>query len=168
MLLLGAAPTLRGQGFGQRSGLSASLSYSEVGIRVTQADSTLQRGRFWVSLPLATLFGAVAFVAGGIGGYAAFKCHGEGNQYCAGSSDNADYLSGLVISTFGTTLGAHLGGVRRESQGKWLPTLAAAAAPIVVHMVMLDGSRRDTSGQGLVILSPILAALVDYQIRKPR
>ena len=115
-------------------------------------------GRLWASIPLSATFGAAAGAAALIGGYWLFGCVDEGPE-CTRGPDNAEWIAGAMGMTLGLAIGAHLGGRRAESTGRFGPTLLAAALSTAVGIA---------GGGYPLMLAPLATSIVDDRLRKPR
>lgn len=145
--------------------VTSPASYASSLPSVTPAgvgDTTIKGGRPVLSFALATVTGAAGAVIGYGTGLIVFGCSDEG-AYCEGGPDNMDVMLGVTGIVLGAAAGAHLGGLRRESAGRWLPTIAATAAGL---LPMAFGSHQGASVA--LVLTPVAAAAADHMFRRKR
>ena len=132
---------------------------------------SLPKGKLYFSIPLSALLGYGGFLSGLYFGYAVLGCSDEGT-FCEHAPDNAEFwLSGGLGLIMGSSLGAYLGGLRKESRGSYLVTLLGATLgylPILVDQIIPggpnEGSPSALSALGFVG-APICAALANNMIR---
>jgi hypothetical protein len=144
-------------------------AYGQNGIAAADT-AQLSKGRLWLSAPVATLFGLSGAVAGILAGYRIFDCSDEGSS-CARGPDNAEGLGAAAGLFPGASLGAHLGGLRADSRGDMGTTMLAALAGSVAFtaaQLNYDGTGDDPASVISLLATPLAAAIVNTQVRKPR
>ncbi len=129
------------------------------------AASPLPPGRLEYSIPLAGAFGFAGGAAGLAAGYMLLGCSDEG-ETCDVGPNHGEFLTAALGLAVGSTVGAHLGGLRGESRGAWAPTFAAAAAGSVP--LLLFGPEENNAALMAIATAPLAAALTDHLVRRPR
>jgi hypothetical protein len=127
----------------------------------------LSKPHLYASVPLSALMGFAGGVLGYGLGFVLLDCSDEGSD-CAQGPDNAEYFTAAAGITLGAGMGAHFGGLRRDSQGSLGLTLLGAAAGALP--LLLAPKEGDVDGPTLVTLAaaPAGAVLVDSLVRRPR
>lgn len=125
------------------------------------------RPHLYASIPLSALLGLAGSVLGYGAGFVLLDCDDESST-CGQGPDNAEYYTGAAGLALGAAMGAHYGGLRRDSRGSvGLTLLGAAAGTLPLLLTPKDGDADVTSLVSLAA-APAGAVLVDYLVRRPR
>ncbi len=137
----------------------------------TSQDEFTSRSRLWIAVPAAVALGTLAGVSGYTLGGDQLICPGNGNICSRDSEYWIGASTGLII---GSTVGAYFGGLRQDSRGRFLPTLAGAtlgASPLLLDKLL--GNDDDSSSPSAMtwvsfVTAPVAAALANHMFRAPR
>lgn len=127
----------------------------------------LSRPHVYKSAPLSALMGVGGAILGYGLGFVLLDCSDEGSD-CNQGPDNAEYYTAATGLALGSAVGAHLGGMRRDSRGSLGLTLLGAVAGALPLVFVNKEGELDTASALSLAAAPAGAVLVDYLARRPR
>jgi hypothetical protein len=148
-------------------GASASGTWETAPSTQLVRQAGLSRPHVYKSAPLSALMGVGGAVLGYGLGFVLLDCSDEGSE-CNQGPDNAEYYTAATGLALGSAIGAHVGGLRRDSRGSFALTLLGAVAGALPLVLVNKEGELDTASALSLAAAPAGAVLVDYLARRPR
>lgn len=127
----------------------------------------LSKPHLYLSVPASAFFALGGMVIGYGAGLSVLGCQDE-SRGCDHGPDNAEYATAYLGLALGAATGAHWGGKRRDSIGRFWTTLGGAALGALPILIAPKDDDQTGAYVGSLAGGTAGAVLVDYLVRRPR